>query len=56
MAAKKFIRLVSGILTEVFGVQTSAPPSTATHIVQRIGKATSATSADFERGIPVTLV
>jgi len=38
------------------GAATSTPPSTATHIVQRIGKATSATSVAFERGIPVTLV
>lgn len=37
------------------GVATSTPPSTATHIVQRIGKATSTTAADFQRGEVVTL-
>lgn len=37
------------------GVATSTPPSTATHIVQRIGKATGTTSADCERGAPVVL-
>lgn len=37
------------------GVATSTPPSTATHIVQRVGKATGTTSADFERGAPVVL-
>lgn len=37
------------------GVATSTPPSTAAHIVQRIGKATGTTSADFERGAPVVL-
>lgn len=38
------------------GAGTHTAPTTAGHTVQRIGKATSATSVDFERGIPVTLV
>ena len=33
MAAKKFLRLVSGVFTEVFGVQTSAGASNAGDIV-----------------------
>lgn len=33
MAAKKFLRLVSGVLTEVFGVQTSAGAENAGDIV-----------------------
>ncbi len=37
------------------GVATSTPPSTATHIVQRVGKATGTTSAYFERSAPVVL-
>lgn len=37
------------------GVATSTPPSTATHIVQRLGKAVGTTAADFERGAPVVL-
>jgi hypothetical protein len=37
------------------GVATATPPSTAGHIVQRLGKAVSTTTADFERGAVVTL-
>lgn len=33
MAAKKFLRLISGVLTEVFGVQTSAGAANAGDIV-----------------------
>ena len=38
------------------GVGTHTAPSTAGHIVQRIGKATSATNVDFQRDRPITLV
>lgn len=37
------------------GAVTATPPSAAGNIVQRIGKAVSTTSSDFERGAPVTL-
>ena len=37
------------------GVAAATPPSTAGHIVQRIGKAVSTTAVDFERGAVVTL-
>lgn len=38
------------------GAATPTPPSTGGQIVQRVGKALGATSADFQRGEPVTLV
>lgn len=37
------------------GVASSTAPSTSGHIVQRVGKATGTTEADFERGVPVVL-
>jgi len=42
-------------LSTTAGVATATPPSAAGNIVQRIGKAMSTTSADFERGAPVVL-
>lgn len=38
------------------GLAAHVAPSAAGNIVQRLGKATSATAGDFERGQPVTLV
>lgn len=38
------------------GLATGTPPSGNGNVSQRVGKAISTTSADFERGTPVTLV
>lgn len=42
-------------MTTTPGIASATAPSGSGNVVQRIGKALSATSADFERGIPVTL-
>lgn len=42
-------------ITTTPGVASSTAPSGAGNVVQRVGKALSATSADFERGVPVIL-
>lgn len=37
------------------GQVSATPPSATGNVVQRVGKALSATESDFERGMPVTL-